>query len=90
MTIIDESIRMLTPSPGKLLYSDGVYSDRVFLGVQDTAERWVEIDIPDEWELENPPIIAPVTAPTLEEKVAAIKETVTNLEATIDTMLTGG
>jgi hypothetical protein len=39
-------------------------------------------------EVEPGPSVEPV--PTLEEKVAAIEATVTNLEATIDTMLTGG
>ena len=53
MALTNETMVMLTPDPGKLLYADGVYSNRVFLGVRDTADRWVEVDIPAWWDADR-------------------------------------
>lgn len=88
MTLKNETMVMLTPDPGKLLYADGVYSNRVFLGVQDTADRWVEVDIPAWWDADRGRAIEPV--PALEDRVTALEEAAVNLEQTVDTMLTGG
>lgn len=42
----DEGI-VLIAETGKLLYCDGIYAETVHLGIEDSVDRWVEVDNDD-------------------------------------------
>ena len=48
MTTTDIIVRQLAPSDGKVLTDGEVYSDCVYLGAEDTPDRWREVDPPEE------------------------------------------
>jgi len=46
-------VRVITPADGKVLTNGEVYSVCVYLGAEDTPDRWYEVDPPDEWGVES-------------------------------------
>ena len=47
MTTTQIIIRQIMPDEGKVLTDGEVYSDCVYLGKDDTPDRWTEVDPPE-------------------------------------------